>query len=128
MARLTKEERQRQAELERLAAEAEEAEFRKELPKKLSQLVDDARFEGVHVDIALKENGPCVSFYFNSREPDILSYESEKWIVEDAENRIAAIKAHRIAEAAKIDLARSAFNRLSKDEQVALREYINRIF
>jgi len=125
MAKLTKEEKA--ALLEKQLAEdlKAAAEFRQSMPKRLFELTAAAQAEGVRVETNLTETGPEVKFYFTEGyDADVITYETEFWIVESVEDHVSKIRQSRIDREARKILARTAFNKLTEEEKSALKEFI----
>ena len=66
-----------------------------------------------------------MKFYFTEGyDADVITYETEFWIVESVEDHVSKIRQSRIDREARKILARTAFNKLTEEEKSALKEFI----
>lgn len=126
MPRLTKEEKAAKlaaAEAEWRKEQAERyAAFRLTVPARMKALVDNINVLGICYHITLVESGPALEIHGHD---NIITYDIaegdmnwvEHWINEKLEYK-------KYAEA-RMELAKSAFNKLTNDEKDALKEYIH---
>lgn len=104
----------------------------KDLPRRLSVLAELADSLNVSTEIKLLPNGVSISFsyrntddnrYFNEK----LSYLSEEHEVVEVEYFLYCLRDERDIRDKEINLARTAYQKLTADEQAALKKYIEYI-
>lgn len=100
--------------------------FRETMPKRLIELQALAKTIGYQTEVELTETGPSVKFCsYGQHDTDyILTYDSEEWEVESAQNSFLDIKAQQEAKAARHKLAQDTFNTLTKEQKDAIKEHI----
>lgn len=106
----------------------QEEEFRKSVPAKLTELKELAKSLGVATVIDLTPTGPEISFEYESTVEDIyindtLTYDSDEYWIRQMESNLNNINVKREALEIRKALAREAWNKLSKEEQDAIKEF-----
>ena len=126
MARLTQAERIANAEKIESERLIKVAEFRKTIPALLAKLTNLAKEVGVNTNIVLRPDGtPNVSFYDDSMYIDaVLNCQSDEWQLANMHDILSNIKYEQISQRNRIILAAEVWHKLTKDEQLAIKENI----
>ena len=126
MARLTQAERIANAEKIEAERLIKVAEFRKTIPALLAKLTNLAKEVGVNTNIVLRPDGtPNVSFHDDSMYIDtVLNCQSDEWQLANMHDILSNIKYEQISQRNRIILAAEVWHKLTKDEQLAIKENI----
>lgn len=126
MARLTKEEREA-ATLEYNRQEQERVkQYKESIPILLFDIQALASSLGIGTYVGLTSAGPTLDIR-NSDDPFFkvtLTYNSEEWEIEDTRQKLDTEKSRRDAKAAQYLVAKSAFDKLSDEEKIAIVENV----
>jgi hypothetical protein len=118
-----------EAEAKRKAEEeAYRVAFRKSVPWRLAALKEFAEQVGVTTELSLTSSGPQVRFFNEGKIrnfDETLTYDSDEWDIEWMETQVGDLRREQDAREARRALATSAFDKLSLEEQVALKEFIH---
>lgn len=104
----------------------------KDLPRRLLELTALAKSLNVTADVELSLSGPKIRFYYSDRAnnhyiDDFLSYQSDEHDVVEVEYFLKILKDEYDARIFGLNLAKNALNKLTADEQAALKKYIEYI-
>lgn len=130
MAKESKEQRAERLAAEQAAAELALAEFRKSIPKRMLEAQVLAEKLGVSSHLVLTAIGPKLVFNddHNGFYDDEIHYESDEWEIENIEGKLKEIQVEQDAKAKRYILAKETFEKLSKEERVALKEFIHCLY
>ena len=127
MPRETKEQKELRRVAEEHSAMLANQEWLKGLPKRIFEAQSMASMiTGITVITSLAPTGPIIQF--QNQEPYIdttLTYQSEKWEMENLEEILLKIKAQKVAFKLQALRAQEIFGSLSSEDKVALRTHIH---
>ena len=102
--------------------------YKASIPKRMMEAEALASHLGVAVHVSLLATGPAARFeredHHDRDYVDItITYETEEWELETLEGILASLKAKHDASEARLIVARGAWNRLSDEEKIAIKEH-----
>ena len=124
MAKETKEQRAEREAREKEVAEEAYKEYLKTVPNRLMEAQTLAHSLGVSTHITLDRTGPLVNFFDDNENLDeTCGYQTTEWELEYLERRLKEIKEKQNARKSRYNLAETVWNRLSKEEKTAIKEF-----
>jgi hypothetical protein len=104
----------------------DEIEFKKQIPLHLIRMAGMAQLLNIHANIDIEDNGnPLLDIFFPDSGVETLSLCSEMWEIESTNQRLMQMHKEKIEKDNRRKLAKSMFEKMTKDERVAIQENLD---
>lgn len=129
MARETREERAERLAREEAAAQAALEAYYATVPKRLMEAQALANSLQVSTSVRLGPDGPIVHFEYESEKyksyiDSTLTYQTEEWELDSLEGQLRGLKEKIDEEAARLQVAKDAWEKLLPFEKTVIKEFI----